>query len=173
MKIIPFDVEKAKSGKYKIQTKDGEPVRIICWDKKTKYDVNLVGLVDCGDFEIPISINENNSNLVLVDENAPNIRQRIFDIILEKCNEHPSLAYITPLSAMVLADFIQEGLNLPKWKHIYKGEKLPETAYVKTKTAGVCHIPSGKGVKVGCDCWYLPVTVLDELENEEQRKVEE
>lgn len=83
MKIIPFDVEKAKSGKYKIQTKDGEPVRIICWDKKTKYDVNLVGLVDCGDFEIPISINENNSNLVLVDENAPNIRQRIFDIILD------------------------------------------------------------------------------------------
>lgn len=166
MKIIPFDVEKAKSGKYKIQTKDGEPVRIICWDKKTKYDVNLVGLVDCGDFEIPISINENNSNLVLVDENAPNIRQRIFDIILEKCNEHPSLAYITPLSAMVLADFIQEGLNLPKWKRIHKGEKLPVDAYLKNSDGTILHYLINKDAEVDNDCWYLPVTVLDEFENE-------
>ena len=75
MKVIPFDIEKAKSGKYKIQTKDGKPVRIICWDKKTKCDASLVGLVDFGNFETPIFINESDSSLVLVDENAPNISQ--------------------------------------------------------------------------------------------------
>ena len=66
MKIIPFDVEKAKSGKYKIQTKDGKSVRILCWDRKTTHGINIVGLADHGDFEVPIIIDEKNNNLILV-----------------------------------------------------------------------------------------------------------
>lgn len=49
MKIIPFDIklrnqiqseENRYKGRYKVQTKDGIPVRIICWDKKdTKFPI--------------------------------------------------------------------------------------------------------------------------------------
>lgn len=44
MKIIDFDLEKAKSGEYEIVTKHGVPVRIICWDKQDGV-FKLVGLV--------------------------------------------------------------------------------------------------------------------------------
>ena len=44
MKIIDFDLEKAKSGEYEIETENGSPVRIICWDKQDG-EFKLVGLV--------------------------------------------------------------------------------------------------------------------------------
>ena len=44
MKIIDFDLEKAKSGEYEIVTKNGASVRIICWDKQDG-EFKLVGLV--------------------------------------------------------------------------------------------------------------------------------
>ena len=44
MKTIDFDIEKAKSGNYKIVTKDGRPARIICWDKQDG-DFKIVALV--------------------------------------------------------------------------------------------------------------------------------
>ena len=44
MKTIDFDLEKAKSGEYEIVTKNGAPVRIICWDKQDA-EFKLVGLV--------------------------------------------------------------------------------------------------------------------------------
>lgn len=166
MKIIPFDVEKAKSGKYKIQTKDGKPVRIICWDKKTKYDANLIGLVDFGNFETPIFVNESDSSLVLVDESTPNVRQRIFDIIIETCSDQPDLLPpLTPLSAVLLADSIQENLNLPKWKRIHTGERLPETSLVMDKI-GVYGLPVEKGTKLTDDFWYLPIKEIENLDYE-------
>lgn len=167
MKIIPFDIEKAKSGKYKIQTKDGKPIRIICWDKKTKYDANLVGLVDFGDFETPILIDKNYNNIVLVDESTPNIRQRIFDIIIETCSDQPDLLpHLTPLSAVLLADFIQEGLNLPKWKRIHTGEKLPETSLVMDKEGIMYGSPVEKDTKLADDFWYLPIKEIENLDYE-------
>lgn len=48
MKIIDFDIEKAKSGEYEIVTKHGVPVRIICWDKQDGV-FKLVGLVKDSD----------------------------------------------------------------------------------------------------------------------------
>ena len=47
MKTKPFNLEEAKAG-AKVVTKDGSPVRIICWDKKDrKYPlVGLVGQTD-------------------------------------------------------------------------------------------------------------------------------
>lgn len=167
MKIIPFNIEKAKSGKYKIQTEDGKPVRIICWDKKTKYDTNLVGLVDFGNFETPICINESDSSLVLVDESTPNIRQRIFDIIIETCSDQPNLLPpLTPLSAVLLADSIQENLNLPKWKRIHTGEKLPETSLVMDKEGKVYGLPIEKGTKLADDFWYFPIKEIEKLDYE-------
>ena len=178
MKTIPFDIEKAKSGKYKIQNKDGKPVRIIEWNRKSENGLTpIVGLINYGDFESPYTYTkegkatiyneEHYHDLVLVDESTPNIGKRIFDIITKKCNDYPSLKHITPISAAVLSDFIQEELNLPKWKRIYKGERLPETSYTKSDFHSQSYMPCMKGVEIGSDCWYLPVTVLNELENEE------
>ena len=42
---IPFDIKyrpQIESGEYKVETRDGKPVRIICWDRK--YGYPIVGL---------------------------------------------------------------------------------------------------------------------------------
>ena len=45
MKLKPFDLEKAKQG-AKVVTRDGRPVRIICWDKLDDDDIYpIVALV--------------------------------------------------------------------------------------------------------------------------------
>lgn len=44
----PFDLEKAKQG-APVCTRNGQPARIICWDKKGKYPI--AALVDYGDSE--------------------------------------------------------------------------------------------------------------------------
>lgn len=44
-----FNLEEAKAGKA-VCTRDGRPVRIICWDRKSEREVYpLVALVDCMD----------------------------------------------------------------------------------------------------------------------------
>lgn len=50
---IPFDVKyrpQIESGEYKVEYKDGKPVRIICWDKKSekKYGYHIVALIEFG-----------------------------------------------------------------------------------------------------------------------------
>ena len=47
MKTIPFDIKyrpQIESGEYSVQTKDGAPVRIICWDRADTYG-EIVALV--------------------------------------------------------------------------------------------------------------------------------
>lgn len=53
MAKIPFSIDyrpQIESGEYKVETRDGKPVRIICWDKKSekKYGYHIVGLVEFG-----------------------------------------------------------------------------------------------------------------------------
>lgn len=175
MKIIPFDIEKAKSGKYKIQTKDGKPVRIICWDKKDST-YNLAALITFKDGnENMASFTKTGAcctylpsplDLVLVDESTPNIRQQIYDIIIKAQKEYPSLKCATQLSTVVLADFIQEGLNLPKWKFIKEGEKLPETSLVMDKEGMLYGLQVEKGTQLVNDFWYLPIKELENLDYE-------
>lgn len=54
MKTIPFDIKLRKDiqseengykGRYKVQTREGEPVRIICWDKKD-FKYPIIALVE-------------------------------------------------------------------------------------------------------------------------------
>lgn len=48
MKLVKFEIEKAKSGDYHIVTREGLPVRIICWDALcTNHSCNtpIIGLV--------------------------------------------------------------------------------------------------------------------------------
>ena len=53
MAKIPFDIKyrpQIESGEYKVENRDGKPVRIICWDKKSekKYGYHIVGLIEYG-----------------------------------------------------------------------------------------------------------------------------
>lgn len=50
---IPFDIKyrpEIESGKYKVENREGKPVRIICWDKKSekKYGYHIVALIEFG-----------------------------------------------------------------------------------------------------------------------------
>lgn len=58
MKTIDFDIEKAKSGYYKIVTRGGNPARIICWNKQDG-DFKIVALVtDSSGYEYAQSYTE-------------------------------------------------------------------------------------------------------------------
>lgn len=46
----PFDIELAKAG-YPVCTRDGRPVRILCFDRKSVYGYSILALVDEGDHE--------------------------------------------------------------------------------------------------------------------------
>ena len=52
MKKIPFDIayrHEIESGEYKVETRDGNPARIICWDKKvtgSDEGKNILALID-------------------------------------------------------------------------------------------------------------------------------
>lgn len=65
MTRIPFDQKyrpQIESGQYKVETGDGRPVRIICWDAKDDRDDKtlccpIIGLVDNGKREVVMSWN--------------------------------------------------------------------------------------------------------------------
>ncbi len=40
-KLLPFDLEAAKAG-AKVVTRDGRPVRIVCWDMKGKWPLVVI-----------------------------------------------------------------------------------------------------------------------------------
>ena len=59
---IPFDIKyrpEIESGKYKVVTEFGEPVRIICWDSKYHSDLPIIALIDDGDGEDMIHLSAN------------------------------------------------------------------------------------------------------------------
>lgn len=50
---IPFDIKyrpQIENGEYKVEDRNGRPVRIICWDKKSekKYGYHIVALIEFG-----------------------------------------------------------------------------------------------------------------------------
>ena len=45
----PFDIELAKAG-YPVCTRDGRPVRILCFDRKSVDGYSILALVDEGVF---------------------------------------------------------------------------------------------------------------------------
>ena len=46
----PFDIELAKAG-HPVCTRDGKPVRIICFDRKNTNGCSIIALVDKGEYE--------------------------------------------------------------------------------------------------------------------------
>ena len=92
MKTIPFDIKLRKliqseenryTGRYKVQTKSGKPVRIICWDKEGP-EYTIVALIEnSSSYERTLSFNndgrkyssvESNDDLVLVDTWGPKFK---------------------------------------------------------------------------------------------------
>lgn len=86
MKTIPFDIklrnqiqseENGYKGRYKVQTRKGEPARIICWDKKgsefpivalvERCDSNEASLLFCYDGKFYTDGGESGEDLYLVD----------------------------------------------------------------------------------------------------------
>ena len=49
----PFDIKLAKQGR-KVQTKDGRPARIVCYDVKGNAFKSILTLVDDGKYEFPV-----------------------------------------------------------------------------------------------------------------------
>lgn len=53
-KRVPFDIEKAKQG-AKVVTKDGDPVRIVSYDRKSlSGDFPICALIDVGEYEMDL-----------------------------------------------------------------------------------------------------------------------
>ena len=53
-KRVPFDIEKAKQG-AKVVTKDGNPVRIVSYDRKSlSGDFPICALIDVGEYEMDL-----------------------------------------------------------------------------------------------------------------------
>lgn len=46
----PFDIELAKAG-HPVCTRNGKPVRIICFDRKNTNGCSIIALVDKGEYE--------------------------------------------------------------------------------------------------------------------------
>ena len=93
MRIIPFDIkfrseiqseENGYKGRYKVQTREGKPVRIICWDRKD-CEHPIIALVECYSIEVSLSYRKNGTyrttsacdkdDLVLIDTLAPMFRR--------------------------------------------------------------------------------------------------
>ena len=93
MAKIPFDIKfrpQIESGEYKVETTDGKPVRIVCWNR---YGcIPIVGLV--GKFEMPYVYTTNgkdasdrgnsvNDLLIITSEPEPELsgfKKRLFEI---------------------------------------------------------------------------------------------
>lgn len=60
---IPFDIKykpQIESGEYKVVTRNGSPVRIICWDRKSAGEGQpIIALVENGHYENSIWVEEN------------------------------------------------------------------------------------------------------------------
>lgn len=58
---IPFDVKyrpQIESGEYKVETRDGDSVRIVCWDRKGNYPVLGLLLNEESNTEFTLSVSE-------------------------------------------------------------------------------------------------------------------
>lgn len=55
MAKIAFDIKfrpQIESGEYKVETRDGKPVRIVCWDRWSEDGESIVALINYGTYEL-------------------------------------------------------------------------------------------------------------------------
>lgn len=59
---IPFDIKfrpQIESGEYKVETRDGRPARIICWDvESVDLNIKIVALIKSENYEVPYYFTE-------------------------------------------------------------------------------------------------------------------
>lgn len=115
MAKIPFDVKfrpQIESGEYKVETRDGKPVRIICWDRAPKFG-------DSFDLTLCVLIPQDNGEGVYYYNHSGKSRldRERFDLFI-----------ITPepeLSEFEMA--IHRRLNLVNGENLLATELLEET----------------------------------------------
>ena len=76
----PFDIKyrpQIESGEYKVVTRDGRPVRIVCWDRVDNKDAILLGLAYNKEYEVEevicnkpngVAFNLSENDIFIIDE---------------------------------------------------------------------------------------------------------
>ena len=115
MKIIPFNIKyrhEIESGKYKVQTSDGRPVRIICWDKNS--DKPIVGLIS--------EKEERESLQVYLTDGRTGYKNSCNDmfIVTDEPEEHPIITKLKEhLASLSEEDREKEWKELQNWYNEY------------------------------------------------------
>jgi hypothetical protein len=84
MKLLPFDIEKAKAG-AKVVTRDGRSVRILCFDLKRRYQPIVAAVTRANGSEFPASFSPDGAYGESVDKIE-------FDLFLVDETQYPTLA---------------------------------------------------------------------------------
>lgn len=137
MAKIPFDIKyrpQIESGEYKVETRDGKPVRIVCWDRKDDYPIMALttnlnkseSYISCyANGRMTIHSQEFPSDLFIVTpepEPLTKLEKAVFDMLVERTNE----ATISEKQARKYAPIF---LEIAK-DEIYSHESLVEYAKV-------------------------------------------
>lgn len=83
-----------ESGRYKVRTASGHPVRIVCWDAKSEFNDPIVALVEYPAREVAVNYTTdgryigNNENYLVVetDERELSHGERIIFSVLQRIN---------------------------------------------------------------------------------------
>ena len=120
--LKPFSLEEAKAGKP-VCTRDGKPVRIICFDKRS--DTPIIALVDDGEVELNLNFREDGHFGKGNDENPCDLmmltEKKEYWINIYKYNKYRSFE-----CSSVLYNTKEEAIN-----HADKGETYVATAKVE------------------------------------------
>ena len=84
---IPFDIKyrpQIESGEYKVETRDGKPARIVCWDRKSIFNQKLLVLVYNGNAEVANNYREDGVSL--------KSKETIWDLFIVTPEEEPELS---------------------------------------------------------------------------------
>lgn len=111
---IPFDVKfrpQIESGEYKVETRDGKPTRIVCWDLKGNEDFFILALVEKNEKEVSYCYPATGCCKAACD---PEGKDDLFLITPEPEFSEFEKGYMRIVHKMKPEDFNDEGLKIAK-----------------------------------------------------------
>ena len=187
MEKIPFNPKfrpQIESGEYRVETRCGYPVQIVCWNlRDTKHEDDthkrtILGLIDCGDgtfgYEVFNSeglympIAQSNMDLFVVTENVQltKFESRLCEI-LDYSMRHPEdspdaiISVVKQKLAPQLMDLARKEIKTdgPKWRMAKAGTRFDNDAVI----VGIGDDKDPRLVRCAVnDCWYILVKDLVE-----------
>ena len=136
---IPFDIKyrpEIESGKYKVQTRDGHSVRIVCWDALGEYPILALIKIDndkescnrftnSGAFMVDNEVNPLDIIIVTDDEGLTEFEKALSDGIdywIHEELKEPTIESVKKLAQSLLGIAKKElKKDLPKWKYMSNG----------------------------------------------------